>query len=332
MQSDIARDLIQFTPRRLGHANLWVGDVNRNTRYYNRVFGLKIEATEPAVLASFLGNGNTHHDVGTVEITRGADRVGRDGTVQISKDVGTSVGLFHLGWEMENEADLVDAIARLRRAGHPVSFFADHQISHSVYIPDPDGNLHEFYADARIDWRSFFQGELDAVTSTWNPDEGVPTTDIRYDPNPTIGRVEDAPLHPRKISHVALVVSDMTQSTNWFTSVAGLTVLYRAPDDNYVELAGDLGNRDLLLFQAMAGESTGLHHITFDLESDADYESSIRSLKHLGIRIEMQVENAYKRSLFVHDPDGIRWQFVAQFIPDHIAISRLPPSDRRFLA
>src|SRR5690554_5633021 len=70
---------VRFGPRRLGHANLWVGDVHRNTEYYNKVFGLHLEATEPGILGSFLGNGNTHHDIGTVQITRGEDRLGRDG-------------------------------------------------------------------------------------------------------------------------------------------------------------------------------------------------------------------------------------------------------------
>ena len=95
---------INFNPRRLGHVNLWVGDYKRNTEFYNKVLGFHIEATEPGILGSFLGNGNTHHDVGTVQVTHGEDRVGRDGQILIPKEISGKTGLFHLGWEMENES------------------------------------------------------------------------------------------------------------------------------------------------------------------------------------------------------------------------------------
>jgi len=39
---------------------------------------------------------------------------------------------------------LVDAIQRLKKTDQPIAFFADHQLSHSIYIPDPDGKLNEF--------------------------------------------------------------------------------------------------------------------------------------------------------------------------------------------
>ena len=48
-------------------------------------------------------------------MTHGEDRVGRDGQILIPKEISNKTGLFHLGWEMENESGLVDAIQRLKR-------------------------------------------------------------------------------------------------------------------------------------------------------------------------------------------------------------------------
>jgi catechol 2,3-dioxygenase len=321
---------IRFGPRRLGHANLWVGDVNRNTDYYNKVFGLHLEATEPGILGSFLGNGNTHHDIGTVEITRGEDRLGRDGQILIPKEVSSQTGLFHLGWEMRTEGELVAAVERLRRTDHPVTMFADHQISHSIYVPDPDGNLHEFYADALRDWRSIFQGELDLVTGVWDPGKEPPANDIRYDPEPRLYGVDGAPLNPLRITHAAMIVGDLERSVRWFTDVAGLHLEYRDPQGTYANFSGTLGEHSIGLIQA-AGESPCLHHISFQLQDENALEASKVELEARAVTIEKEVDNSTKHSLFLLDPDGIRWEFYVSRRPDHAAAAHSPQSERPYL-
>lgn len=326
-----ANTLIRFGPRRLGHANLWVGDVKRNTEFYNHVFGLHLECTEPGILGSFLGNGNTHHDIGTVEITRGEDRVGRDGQVLIPKSISANTGLFHLGWEMENEAQLVAAIARLRRTDQEITMFADHQISHSIYIPDPDGDLHEFYADAVVDWRPIFHGEMELITGLWDPEAQPPNEDPRYAPDPELYGVEGAPLRPLRIMHAGLTVSDLDKSVRWFVEVAGLDLSYRAEDDSFAILSGGIDRADLKLFQTEADEATGLHHVGFALESDAAVEQSKRDLAARDIPIEKEVDASGKHSLFILDPDGIRWEFGILRNPDPASVGDHPAAERRYL-
>jgi amino acid transporter len=48
-----------FKPRRLGHANLWVGDLKRSEDFYHRVCGLTVEFWEPDLVATFLGTGTS---------------------------------------------------------------------------------------------------------------------------------------------------------------------------------------------------------------------------------------------------------------------------------
>ena len=171
-----------FRPRQLGHVNLFVDDLDLSTRFYNSVCGLALEFRELGLKASFLGTGNTPHDVGMIETTKGKDRYGKDGHLQLPKEVGAQVGLNHIAWEIENEAELVEGYKRAHARGVPIRRLADHQVAHSIYMSDPDGNLVEFYVDTVRDWRHLLHGDLDLITSVWNPEEGEPFSDARYDP------------------------------------------------------------------------------------------------------------------------------------------------------
>jgi catechol 2,3-dioxygenase len=145
---------VRFHPRRLGHANLFVSDLDRSMRFYHAVCGLEEVRREPAIRIGFLSNGNTHHDVGLVQSST-ARRVGRGGFV-MSRGDRRATGLNHLGFEMENEAELVEAYRRTTACGVEIDRTVDHLISRSVYLPDPEGNVLEFYADVTKDWRSIF--------------------------------------------------------------------------------------------------------------------------------------------------------------------------------
>src|SRR4051812_43238078 len=118
----------RFAPRRLGHVNLWVSDLEQSVRFYESVVGIELVRRERDILIAFHSNGNSHHDVGIIEISRGKDRYGRDGMLQIPKTRGTDVGLNHLGWEMENEKELVDAWKRAQGSGFRIERALDHGI------------------------------------------------------------------------------------------------------------------------------------------------------------------------------------------------------------
>ncbi len=325
------QEAINFSPRRLGHVNLWVGDYRRNTKFYNEVLGLNLEATEPGILGSFLGNGNTHHDVGTVQITKGEDRVGRDGQILIPREISGKVGLFHLGWEMENEAELVAAIDRLKKTDQPIGFFADHQLSHSIYIPDPDGFLHEFYADEQSDWKNWFKGELELITGVWNPGENEPHRDMRYHPAPKLYGVDDAPLHPRYITHCTMIVSDFDRAMHFYGDVAGLKPI-RVEEGSFANFEGGIGRYDFSFFRAQDGDEVGMHHCGFELESEAALEESLAALKAQSVAIEKEIDNDAKRSLFLLDDDGIRWEFFVDRDPDFASIVDADPAERPYLA
>ena len=299
---------VRFSPRRLGHANLFVGDVERSLRFYHEVCGLELVRREPAITAAFLSNGNTHHDVGLIQVSTEARR-GRDGSVQPSGARGKRPGLNHLGFEMESETALVAAYRRAVAAGVDVHATADHIISRSVYLFDPSGNMLEFYSDALPDWRTVFNPEQDdLVTAAWTPGATPPADDRYYPVDPEIRRVPGALVPSRKVTYAVLGVPRLAESLGFYEEVVGLQPIAR-DGDRVAALRGSASEFDLLLFETTGEQRPGLHHVAFEVAGDGELGEAKRRLLAAGLSLD-EVNSSAKRSLFVRDPDGILIEFT----------------------
>ena len=303
--NDTAAAHVRFSPRRLGHANLFVGELERSCEFYNRICGLEEVRREPGICAGFLSNGNTHHDVGLVQV-REAVATGIDGYVQISMSRMTRPGLNHLGWELETEKQLVEAYERYVAAGLDVHRTTDHQISHSVYVFDPEGNLNEFYADAMHDWRSIFNPDrADLVSSHWDPLAASRSEEPMYPANPRLRSVGGAVFHAKRITRAVLVASDLQKLRRFYEDIGGLDPAYRSPDGGFVCLRGTSSSCDLVLLAARDGLQPGLHHVSFELDDETDLDAAAAALPEYGIEVERRIDAETKRSVFIRDPDGI---------------------------
>jgi catechol-2,3-dioxygenase len=118
---------------RLNHAVLFVQDVRRSVAFYTEVLGFRrIEMTpEGFAGAAFLqAPGSTNdHDLGLFEIgsAAGPSGAGR-----------STVGLYHLAWEVDTLETLERLAVRLAEAGALVGT-SDHGTTKSLYAKDPDG-------------------------------------------------------------------------------------------------------------------------------------------------------------------------------------------------
>ncbi|MCW2566225.1 MAG: glyoxalase [Mycobacterium sp.] len=118
---------------RLNHAVLYVRDLHRSVAFYRDVLGFRVIPMTPDGFggAAFLqAPGSTNdHDLGLFEIgaAAGASGAGR-----------STVGLYHLAWEVETLADLEDLMVALANAGALVGS-SDHGTTKSLYGQDPDG-------------------------------------------------------------------------------------------------------------------------------------------------------------------------------------------------
>ena len=288
--------LALWRPRRLGHANLYVADLDRSMAFYNAVVGFEEVFRRPPIKAGFLGNGNTHHDVGMVEVTSPLSR-------------SAEPGLNHLAFELENEVDLVDGYRRAVAAGVEFPRTVDHDIMRSVYGSDPDGNAVEIYADTTKEWRKARSGVVTKPTPNWTPGTPAPSAESRYHVDPEIRRMEAATFHPTRITHVVLVAGDYAGMLQYYRDRIGLAAVHGDARSPFAVLGGTCGSRDVFLFRAREGRRVGLHHLGFAVSDEADLAASASRLAATGGEIEREIDVPARRCLFVRDPDGFLIQF-----------------------
>ena len=115
---------------RLNHAVLYVRDVDRSVAFYRDVLGFRTVMGTPGRAAFLQAPGSTNdHDLGLFAIgaAAGDSLAGR-----------STVGLYHLAWEVDTLAELERTAGVLADAGALVGA-SDHGTTKSLYAKDPDG-------------------------------------------------------------------------------------------------------------------------------------------------------------------------------------------------
>ena len=322
---------VRYRPRRVGHVNFFINDLDQSVAFYTQVCGFEITALEPNIGAGFFSNGNTHHDIGVVEVKNYAELAkSRHGE---TAERGYVAGLNHFGWEMANEKDLVDAHFRAIDAGIEPRV-TDQGTSRSNYVFDMDLMLHQFYADQIKDWRTVFTGGPTELHSNppWTPGESEPSTDPRYELDPEIRRVAEAPLHPIKVTHGCIVTDDLAALRSFYERTGGFDPVYETPDGGLVYLQGLASHHDMILAQSGDGVAVGFHHAAFELPTDEDIDAAAEELGARGVEVIRSCDLPHKRSLFIVDPDGTRLEFFIRRDGGFESVAETSGSDRLFAA
>jgi catechol 2,3-dioxygenase len=130
--------------KELGHIVLYVRDLERSRRFYGEVLGWN-EVARLGGQGAVFSSGRTHHELLLLEVGEGATPI----------PSGPRIGMYHFGLKVgETDEELRQALDRLTEAGVKVNGAADHSVTHSLYIEDPDGNEIEIYIDVQPErWR-----------------------------------------------------------------------------------------------------------------------------------------------------------------------------------
>jgi catechol-2,3-dioxygenase len=130
--------------KELGHIVLYVSDLERSRHFYRDVLGWK-EVTTFGGMGAMYSAGRTHHELLLLEVGSDAQPIPQ----------GRRVGMYHFGLKVGTTDDeLREAWKKLAENDVTILGATDHNVTHSLYIADPDGNEIELYIDVQPErWR-----------------------------------------------------------------------------------------------------------------------------------------------------------------------------------
>jgi catechol 2,3-dioxygenase len=133
---------MSYTPKHLGHVNIYVRNAERSRQWYEQVLGLHTYHFRPGWAAFMSADKDKSHEVALMQV--GDDALGPE---------RGRVGLNHMAWMMRSLDDLKEAYARLKALDVKIDSIVDHGLSLGIYLRDPDGNGVEIsYELPREEW------------------------------------------------------------------------------------------------------------------------------------------------------------------------------------
>jgi catechol 2,3-dioxygenase len=187
------------TPMRVGMVTLRVRNLDLVTDYYRDAIGLTVMQRTPT--GARLGAGG----VPLLDLSRRANA---------PAEARNAAGLYHTAFLMPTRKDLARWLVHAASNKVPLSGFADHLVSESVYLDDPEGNGIEVYADrAPENWK--WDGTTVAMATDPLDIDGLMTL--------TNSRIPDYAGAPEglRIGHMHLRVGDLEQADRFYGGVIG---------------------------------------------------------------------------------------------------------------
>lgn len=135
----------------LGHVVLYVSSINRSADFYREILGFQQIVSAPGI--AVFSSGRTHHEMLLIEIG------GNPGEASQVRP-----GLYHIGFKIgDSPEDARKVYKELQEKKVTIIGTADHGVTHSIYILDPDNNELELYADVSDEWKKDPQAIMSPV-------------------------------------------------------------------------------------------------------------------------------------------------------------------------
>lgn len=216
---------LKAAPMRIGAVRLKVRDLPAISAFYQEILGLSV--LQAGDRSATLGTGAT-------------PLLHLSGDPSLAERDPRQAGLFHTAFLMPTRADLARWLTFVGKADVPLQGASDHIVSEAIYLPDPEGNGIEFYADRPV--------------SRWRTPEGeIHMTTERIDIQDLLRAAHDSTWtgfpNDGLIGHVHLQVGDTAQAGRFYSGVLGFDVASRYPGASFFgsggyhhQLAGNVWN------------------------------------------------------------------------------------------
>ena len=256
----------------VGGVHLTIADLSRSVEFYEAQIGFTVHRRDDRT--AWLGAGGPDLLILTQSAT--APRVR-----------GTT-GLYHFATLVPSRADLARSLRHLTAMRTVLQGAADHGVSESLYLADPDGNGIEIYRDRPREQWPYERGQLHMTTDPFDFD-GVLS-------EPSHAGDSGALARGTTIGHVHLRVASLPDSERFYVGVLGFELTQRfGPGALFVAAGGYHHHIGLNIWES-AGQAPpppgaiGLHHFELRLPDVATVEAVAARARAAGIPIEETAE------------------------------------------
>jgi catechol 2,3-dioxygenase len=184
---------------RIGMVTIRVRKLDVVADYYRDVLGLAV--MERSTTGAVLGAG-------------GVKLLALEARPDAANEARDAAGLFHTAFLMPTRKDLARWLVNAAIHKVPLSGFADHRVSESVYLDYPEGNGIEVYADRDPSLWQWSDGTVTMATDQLDIDSLVSLTDTK------VSNYAKAP-DGLRIGHVHLRVGDLAKANGFYRETLG---------------------------------------------------------------------------------------------------------------
>jgi catechol 2,3-dioxygenase len=274
----------------IGTVNLTIADLDRSVKFYERHLGFQcLRRTERT---ASLGAGST--ELLALSQCESAPRMRR------------ATGLYHFAILVPSRVELARSLRRLVEAETLLQGFADHGVSESVYLGDPDGNGIEIYRDRpRSEW-PLVAGQLQMRVDPLDVDKVL--TEL-------VGKDESAAglADGTTIGHIHLHVARLADAEAFYAGILGFDLIQRFGDSALFLSAGGYHHHIGLNTWAGVGApppppgAIGLRHFVVRVPDEQALGGLVARITAAGIPIE-----DHGGGLLIRDPSANAMVLVAQ--------------------
>jgi catechol 2,3-dioxygenase len=291
---------------KIGHVSLNVSNLSRSLDFYESVLGFKRigrPSSGGKALLSVGDNNSSSYLVELLQVNTTTDA--NSGNLSRRRNSSSRrAGLYHFAILLPERKFLADMLQNLddKRDQIRLDGFADHLVSESIYLRDPDFNGVEIYSDRpRSEWR--WKGtQVEMATLPLN------TTDLLKEA--TKKGWKEMPDKTR-IGHIHLHVSDIAKAMKFYYEILGLQLTAAIPAASFFAADGyhhHIATNTWLGtgIAASSSESIGLNHFSVELSNKEQLARLIDIFSQRNMAVLRG--GLPETSVFVQDMDGIKIQ------------------------
>jgi catechol 2,3-dioxygenase len=288
---------------KIGHVSLNVSNLSRSLDFYESVLGFK-RIGRPSRGKALLSVGDNNSSY-LLELLQVNTTDANSGNLSRMNRSTRRAGLYHFAILLPERRFLADIFQNLsdkRDQKIHLDGLADHLVSESIYLRDPDFNGVEIYRDRpRSEWR-WKDTQVEMAT--------LPLNTIDLLRNATEKGWKEMP-DKTIIGHIHLHVSDIAKAMKFYYEILGLQLTAAVPTASFFAADGyhhHIATNTWLGtgIAPASSESIGLNHFSIELSSKEELATLIDLFSQRNMAVIR--DDLSDRSVFVQDMDGIKMQ------------------------